>query len=83
MYTYSGLIMTKILVTKRPKNMKVENWIGDREIHITCERMQSKDCTWLREMESPIKAHDLFLIRARNLLGLNFGISQPRGLHLQ
>jgi hypothetical protein len=34
-------------------------------------------------MESPIKAHDLFLIRRRNFLGLNLGRLQSRGFHLQ
>ena len=35
----------------------------------TWERMQSSDYTWLREMESPIKAHDLSLIMSRNFFG--------------
>lgn len=45
--------------------------------------MQINDCTWLREIESPTKAHDLFLIRARNLRGLNLDSSQSLGFHLQ
>lgn len=39
----------------------------------TVVSMHSSDCTWLRDMESPIKAHALFLINSRNLPALNRG----------
>lgn len=45
--------------------------------------MHNNDCTWLRDIESPINAHDLFLIILRNLSGSNCGKSQPLGFHLQ
>jgi hypothetical protein len=49
----------------------------------TVESMQSNDCTWLRDIESPISAHALFLIISRNLSGSKGGKSQSLGFHLQ
>ena len=61
--------------------------LASRTIHSvwrhTLERMQTSDCTWLREMESPMSAQALFRIKLRNLFGSNWGKSHSLGAHLQ
>jgi len=57
MYTYWALIkiLGEIFQAKKANDIKFANWLTDINIHNTFERMQSRDNTWLREIESPMK----------------------------
>lgn len=87
--------LTERKTTFVPNNRLCSSWKKWRTFHVskqrtihimwrhTLERMQTSDCAWLREMESPMTAQALFRIKLRNLFGSNWGKSHSLGAHLQ